>query len=173
MSWMPTLLYTPFTLVFGILLVLGTAVFSWLAVKRSGFTRGMILLETLRMLLVSMVAVTLNQPELTKEFQPEQNPVLLVLWDESGSMQTQDITADNSADAQTRAKWIEPLLEEAIWEPFEEKVEVVVEPFSSDLKDRKKASDLNSALAKAMEKHRNLRGIVMFSDGSDLSLIHI
>ena len=167
MSWMPTLIYTPFTLVFGILLVLGTAVFSWLAVKRSGFTRGMILLETLRMLLVSMVAFTLNQPELTKEFQPEQNPVLLVLWDESGSMQTQDITADNSADAQTRAKWIEPLLEEAIWEPFEEKVEVVVEPFSSDLKDRKKASDLNSALAKAMEKHRNLRGIVMFSDGSD------
>lgn len=167
MSWIPTLLYTPFTLVFGILLILGTAVFSWLAVKRTGFTRGMIVLETLRMLLVSLVAVTLNQPELTKLFQPEQNPVLLVLWDESGSMETQDVTDGNSTDAQTRAKWIEPLLADAIWEPFEEKVEVVVEPFSSDLKEHTKASDLNSALIKAMEKHRNLRGVVMFSDGSD------
>ena len=166
MDWLPTLLYTPFTLVFGILLIIATGIFSWIAVKRSGFTRGMIVLESLRMLLVTLVAFTINQPELTKEYQPDQSPTLLVLYDESISMDTMDVLIDDSTDAQTRAKWIEPLLAEAIWDPFEEKVEVVVEPFSSDLKDSRKASDLNSALVKALEKHQNLRGIVMFSDGT-------
>ncbi len=31
------LLYTPFTITFGILLVLVTAVFSWIALQRTGF----------------------------------------------------------------------------------------------------------------------------------------
>ena len=166
MDWFPTLIYTPFTLVFGILLVLITGVFSWLAIRRSEFSRGMVFLEALRMLLVILVAFTINQPEWIEKFLPEEAPVLAVLWDESSSMETQDVVEEGSPDAKTRAEWITPMLENAIWDPFKENVDVVIEPFSSELKDRKKASDLNTALASTLEKHKNLRGVVMFTDGT-------
>lgn len=166
MDWFPTLFYTPFTLTFGILLVLITAVFSWLAVQRSDFSKGMISLETLRMLMVILVAYTINQPEWIEDFVPDEDPVLAVLWDESASMDTQDVIEDGSFDAMTRAEWIKPMLENAIWEPFNEKIDVVIEPFSSELKEPKKASDLNAALDHILEKHKNLRGVVMFTDGS-------
>ena len=134
MDWFPTLFYTPFTLTFGILLVLITAVFSWLAVQRSDFSKGMISLEMLRMLMVILVAYTINQPEWIEDFVPDEDPVLAVLWDESASMDTQDVIEDGSFDAMTRAEWIKPMLENAIWEPFNEKIDVVIEPFSSELK---------------------------------------
>jgi len=166
MNWFPTLVYTPFTLIFGILLVLITGVFSWLAVQRSGFNKRMIFLEALRIAMVALVAFTINQPEWIEEFLPEEEPVLAVLWDESGSMETQDVIEDGSADAKTRAEWVKPMLEDAIWEPFKEKGDVVIEPYSSELKDPKKASDLNTALDNVLEKHKNLRGVVMFTDGT-------
>ena len=166
MDWFPTLHYTAFTLIFGILLVLGTGVFSWLAVQRSGFSKGMILLEILRMLMVALVAFTINQPEWIEEFLPDEEPVLAVLWDESASMNTQDVLEDGSSDAKTRAEWIKPMLQNEIWAPFKEDVDVVIEPFSSDLKNRDKASDLNTALVSTLEKHKNLRGVVMFTDGT-------
>ena len=81
-------------------------------------------------------------------------------------METQDVVEEGSPDAKTRAEWITPMLENAIWDPFKENVDVVIEPFSSELKDRKKASDLNTALANTLEKHKNLRGVVMFTDGT-------
>ena len=167
------LLYTPFTVTFGILLVLVTAVFSWLALKRTGFSRGMIFLESIRMLLVTLVAVTINQPEWLQEFLPEQDPVLVVMWDQSGSMDTQDVVEDNSIDAKSRSEWVQTILGSdnpdeagAIWEPFKEKVDVVMVPFSSELRNPVKGSDLNSALNAVNEKYKNLRGVVMLSDGS-------
>lgn len=162
----PSMLGTPATIAFGIILVLATGIFSWLTLKRSGFSRGMVCLESLRMLMVILVAITLNQPEWLQQFMPEQDPVLVVMWDESQSMETQDVVTEDSVDAQTRREWVQPMLEDAIWEPFREKVEVVTVPFSSELRAAKKGSDLNSALAAVNEKHKNLRGIVMLSDGS-------
>ena len=161
-----SLLGTPFTITFGILLVLITGIFSWITLLRTNFSKWMVFLELLRMLMVGMVAFTINQPEWLQQFMPEQDPVLVVLWDESGSMETQDVIDDGSMDAKTRREWIQPMLESAIWEPFEEKVEVVIEPFSSDLKNPSKGSDLNAALDKVLEKYKNLRGVVMFTDGS-------
>ena len=126
----------------------------------------MILLEILRMLMVALVAFTINQPEWIEEFLPDEEPVLAVLWDESASMNTQDVLEDGSSDAKTRAEWIKPMLQNEIWAPFKEDVDVVIEPFSSDLKNRDKASDLNTALVSTLEKHKNLRGVVMFTDGT-------
>ncbi len=125
----------------------------------------MIALETIRMLLVILVAITINQPEWLQEFLPEEDPVLVIMHDVSVSMTTQDVTDDGATDAKTRSEWVQPILDDEMWAPFKEKIEVVVVPFSSDLRNQSKGTDLNSALASVNKKHKNLRGVVMLTDG--------
>lgn len=157
---------TSFTVVFGVLLVLITGIFSWLTLQRTNFSKGMVALEVIRMLLVTLVAITINQPEWLQRFLPEQDPVLAVLWDKSESMTTQDVFDDGSIEAQTRASWVELMIEDGIWEEAKQKFEVEIVPFSSELRNANKGTDINAALASVNKKHRNLRGVVMFSDGS-------
>lgn len=161
----PTLIPTAFTMIFGVGLVIATAVFSWIALSRTGFTRSMVVLESIRMLLVILVAVTINQPEWLKEFFPEEDPVLVVMWDQSGSMDTKDVVDGSNRNAKKRADWIQEVLVDDIWAPYEEDVEVVMVPFSSDLNNPSKGSDLNAALADVNEKYKNLRGVVLLTDG--------
>ena len=49
------------------------------------------LLELLRLALVGLVAILLNQPEWIEEFRPEEKPAIAVLWDASASMDTRDV----------------------------------------------------------------------------------
>ena len=158
---------TPFTLVFGILLVLATIFVSWLALKRSGFRRITIVNELLRLAAVVLVAITLNQPEWVQQFIPKESPVLAVLWDQSDSMRTQDMLDQNLSAVKPleRQQWVEPFLDDEMWNHFGDRIRVVKQPFSSQSSSPQKASDLNFALANAIEKHKNLRGVVMFSDG--------
>ena len=68
-----------------------TAVFCFVAWRRSGYRPSMGLLELLRLALVAFVAVLLNQPEWIEEFRPEEKPSIAVLWDASASMDTRDV----------------------------------------------------------------------------------
>ncbi len=164
-----SLLATPFSVVFGILSVIVCAILGWLAINRSGFKRSTIILESLRFFLVAMVAVALNQPEWLQRFIPKEEPVVAVLWDESASMDTEDVTVDDgspNSKAISRQVAIEQLKDTQTWLPFEERFRVEIAPFSSGLTDAKRGSDLNTALANALERHPNLRTVVMISDGS-------
>lgn len=162
-----TFYWTPTTLIIS-LLVLGVTVacclLSW---QRSGYARSMGLLEILRFVLVLMAVITLNQPEMEQEVLPDEQPTVVVLYDTSESMQTQDVLdPDQSARAPlTRAQATEKVIDAKIWEPLKEQMEVIFEPFSSDLTNADQASDLNAALQKAYEQHTNLQGIVLVSDG--------
>ena len=153
------------TLIFGILLVVAAAVLCIWAWKRSGFARSTGLLEALRFVLVVCIAVTLNQPEWRETYLPEERPTVSVLWDESRSMETKDVVPGGGGNAQTRAATVEPLLDEARWAALQEKVEVVFESFSSDEDLPREATDLNRGLEAALERHTNLRGLVLLSDG--------
>ena len=55
------------------------------------------LLELLRLALVALVAILLNQPEWIEEFRPEEKPAIAVLWDASPSMDTRDVVASRAA----------------------------------------------------------------------------
>ena len=188
-EWFPIPQWTTISFVVGVVLVLATAAFSWITVVRSGFSRSMIFLESLRVLLVALVAYTLNQPEIIQTYLPEERPSLVVLWDESNSMNTQDMTDEESADSLTRLQWIEQILGDDVWDPYSDKVNVVIKSFSSDLGltnssteskteiDQKsaaeaqseysrRATDINSPLNQILEDIDNLRGVVLLSDGS-------
>ena len=86
-------LWTPWSLGLSILLILITAGLCFVAWRRSGYSRSMGLLELLRLALVAIAAVLLNQPEWIEEYRPEEKPSVAVLWDASPSMETRDVVA--------------------------------------------------------------------------------
>lgn len=165
---------TPFSVVFSILLIVGCAVLSWIALRRTNFKRSHLALESLRMLLAVLVALAICQPEWLQKFMPQQDPVVAVLWDESQSMTTEDVMREIDGQAESavsRSASIESLVDPAFWSPFSDpanpdRLDVAIEPFSSLLTTPTQGSDLNAALATSLEKHANLRAVVLISDGS-------
>ena len=124
-------------------------------------------LECLRFLLICAALITLNQPEMRTESRPDEQPTLVVLHDTSDSMQTLDVvsTDDVSAKAISRKDAAAPAVNPDVWTPVKDRMEVVIQPFSSKLANAEKGTDLNEALQYAAESHVNLRGIVLLSDG--------
>ena len=159
--------FTTFSVLFGVVLIAACAVLAWVAMQRNGFKRWHVALESLRVLLAVMVAIAICQPEWLQKFLPEEEPVVAVLWDESASMQTEDVVVPGQeSSAISRHDSIQPLNDPARWEQFAGNLNVVIKPFSSAMSNPKQGSDLNAALAATIEKHANLRAVVMISDGS-------
>jgi len=160
-----TFLWTPWSLVGSILVVLVTAGFCFVAWQRSGFRRSIGFLEALRLALVTMVVVLFNQPEWVEEFRPEEKPAIAVLWDGSSSMETRDVlgASPGTTSAVSRREAIAPLTEPAAWSKLHERMNVVVQPFSTPQTGH--GTDIYDPLAKAPERIPNLRGIVLASDG--------
>lgn len=163
---------TPLTVAFAVVLVLVGVALAGMAMKRSGFKRMIVGLETLRVLLLALVAVAICQPEWIQSFLPDTEPVLAVLWDESDSMNTADIPVTGNAtssDMISRKASIEPLIAADFWAPAvadrARPIQVVIEPFSSELAQRTTGTDINAALQRTIEKYPNLRGVVLLSDG--------
>src|SRR5262249_22090857 len=86
-----TFLWTPWSAALSNAVVLLAAVLCWLAWRRSGYARSQGLLELLRFGIVALMALILNQPEWVEEFRPAEKPGVLVLWDNSISMDTRDV----------------------------------------------------------------------------------
>ena len=163
--------------VLGLIIVIVTGVLCWLAWHRSGYRMQTGWLELLRFVLVCLVVVTLNQPEWLKTQPPDRRSTLAVLWDQSKSMQTRDVFEgqDVSGERKSRAETIQPLMAEEVWKggsPSDNSngqeatdLNIVFEPFSSQLDPADEATDLNAGLSHVLDNHTNLRGVVLLSDG--------
>lgn len=159
---------TPLSLVFGWLLVITVGVFAFWAWKRSGYRRETGWLESLRWVIVVLVAVFLNQPEWRELRQPESKPLLSVLWDQSRSMETRDVVrggGEPGKTSQTRSETVTDLLRDEVWQPLRDRFDVVVEPFSSASDPPEDGTDVNEALERTQRQHEGLRAVVLISDG--------
>ena len=172
-------------MVLGLFIVAVTGILCWLAWHRSGYRMQTGWLELLRFVLVCLVVVTLNQPEWLKIQPPDRRSTLAVLWDQSKSMETRDVfltknattdifhkarvlgqDQDLSGERKSRAEAIQPLMSEEAWKPTEASdLNVVFEPFSSQLDPPEEATDLNAGLSHVLDNQANLRGVVLLSDG--------
>ena len=155
-------------MVLGLFIVTVAGVLCWLAWHRSGYRMQTGWLELLRFVLVCLVVVTLNQPEWLKTQPPDRRSTLAVLWDQSKSMETRDVFDDQdlSGERKSRAETIQPLMSEEVWKsPDTTDLNVVFEPFSSQLDPAEEATDLNAGLSHVLDNHANLRGVVLLSDG--------
>jgi len=162
-----TFYWTPISLLISAVTLVVAAACCLLSWQRSGYGRSMGLLELFRFGLIALAVVTLNQPEFKEEVRPDERPTVVVLHDESGSMQTRDVldpTAVTNA-AESRIAAISRFTEHDFWKPVEEKMEVVIESFSSSLAETSSGTDINDALQAASDQHSGLRAIVLLSDG--------
>lgn len=125
------------------------------------------LLECLRLSIVVLALVTLNQPELVQPFVPEARPRLVVLHDVSRSMQTRDVinSSQPAQPLQSRDAGVQPLLQPQFWQALADRMEVVFEPFAANLPVPDSGTDIHAALQSAAAQHEGLHGIVLLSDG--------
>jgi hypothetical protein len=160
-----TFLWTPWTLGVSIVVVAIAATLSFLAWRRAGGRRSFGMLELLRMTIVVLVVVLLNQPEWIEEYKPVERPTVAVLWDDSASMETRDVPSRNapSAALATRREAVAPLTDPAFFGDLGEDFAFAVQSFSSPNPDA--GTDLHAPLAEAPDRFKNLRAIVLASDG--------
>ncbi|MBI3862286.1 MAG: hypothetical protein HY290_10365 [Planctomycetia bacterium] len=160
-----TFVTTPWTIAVSFTGVVVAAGFCWAAWRRGGYRTSLGMLELLRLTIVCLWAVLFNQPEWVEEYRPDEKPSVAVLWDSSPSMETRDFlqTSTSGSQPMTRHNGITPLIDPAAWKKLEERMDVHIEPFSPPQPGR--GSDLYEPLADAPEKFRNLRGVVLISDG--------
>jgi uncharacterized membrane protein len=159
--------HTPTSVAVAVAFVLVVAGLAWMAWARSGYRTVTGWLEALRVLIAVVVAITLNQPEWREIFKPETKPALVILADVSRSMQTRDMidAANPVAEPKSRLELEKPLMDLAAWKDIAQRMDVVVEPFSSGEQPPEDGTDIAAALTQAAEKHPRLNAVVLLSDG--------
>ena len=113
-----------------------------------------------------MLAFTLFQPERVQSVTKTRTPVVAVLTDASGSMQSRDIV-NGDGTSQTRAAWLAAQAERKFWAPLETRYKVAVEAFSPPVTNAASAvlgTDLNAPLEQALAQHPDLRAVLVVTD---------
>ncbi|XZE54073.1 hypothetical protein SH139x_000020 [Planctomycetaceae bacterium SH139] len=160
-----TFAWTPTTLLIAITLWLITAAFSYLTWRRSGYRNSVLWLEILRLSAVALAGLLLNQPEWVETYQPADKPVVVIITDDSTSMQTRDVVNAQSTTPQTRAQTISPLSDDEQlrqldgWQTVDEKIEIVLNAIRGD------GTNLAQPLEELLARHPSLLGVVLASDG--------
>ena len=156
-------------LVFGAALWMASAWLGYANWLRSGRRRGALWLESLRFLLITLLAVTLLRPEFVRQIQRSEKPGVVVLYDGSGSMKTKDVVAGDQV--LSRADWVERQRQREFWKPLNAGARVVIQEFAGppSLTNRPasslEATDLNGALETVLQREKNLKAILLLSDG--------
>jgi hypothetical protein len=160
-----TFLASPWSIAVGIVVWCAVAVLSFIAWRRSGYRADIGCLELLRLVIVALATILLNQPEWVEEYRPNEKPTIVVLWDASNSMTTKDVldSKQPSSEARTREAAIEPLTKEDAWSPLRGRFNVVMQPFAKPVPGKR--SDLHAALASTFDKTAGLTAVVFASDG--------
>lgn len=151
--------FTVFVAAIALLATTTVCAWSW---RLSGFSRRVGALEAVRFVLILLAVLTLMQPEYTAQVMHQGRSVVAVLYDVSGSMETKDVSRDG--DLTTRASWLKELKSQRAWSAAAQRMDVVIEPFSSQQEDAKSATDLHAALTDVANRD-GVRAIVLASDG--------
>ena len=153
-------------LVIGIWLLAGwRSLDNW---RRSGRRRAVARLEGLRFLLVTLLAAVLLLWEyaqrLQRNFIPEL-PQIAILMDASDSMKTRDLTLTNRIIS--RAQWLDARRAAQFWLPLTNQAKVEVEDFAvpSTNAGAINGTDLNTALELTLRSFKNLKAVLVLSDG--------
>ena len=144
----------------------------WSIWQRNGRRGKVGLLELLRFAAVTLLAFTLLRPEFVRLIERTEPPQVAILSDLSGSMLTRDVVSTN--EIITRSEWLEEQTGREFWKPLETGSEVVVGAFAAppDLtstntvaQPKEIGTDLTAALGAVIEQQKNLKAVLMLTDG--------
>ena len=120
-------------------------------------------MEGLRLLVIAMLAFTLLKPEFVRVIEFQDEPEVVVLVDESGSMTTRDLALPD--EVITRASWLSNTLATNFWKPLEATGQVTVESFANTSTNAAAGTDLGQALSEVLQRQRNLKSVLLLTDG--------
>jgi hypothetical protein len=167
-----TFVWTTGSLILSVAIVAATMALAFYSWRRGGYRASLGWLELLRVSAVVLAALLFNQPEWVEEQRPDNRPTIQVLWDDSISMRTRDVSSSASSDARrvTRREAVEPLTRAATWQSLRERFDVKIGAISSSdaagsAGSAAAGSDLHTPLAATLENTKNLVGVVLASDG--------
>ncbi|MDB6027182.1 MAG: putative rane protein [Verrucomicrobiales bacterium] len=138
--------------------------------QRSGRRKVLAWLEVLRFLLITCIAITLLRPELVQQLKRSEQPQIAVLMDGSASMNTRDIAVGTNR-VTSRGEWLEQKKAAQFWKPLEKTGKVLLDNFGGgDFETNAAAkadsgTDINRALDTALQQQRNLKAVLLISDG--------
>ncbi|MFP6854748.1 MAG: vWA domain-containing protein, partial [Opitutales bacterium] len=155
--------FSPAILVAAICALVLAAVLGSLNWIRNGKSRVVGFLEILRFIAISLLVVTLLRPEREKKISRDEEPVVLALLDESGSMATPDVKEDGTV--YKRSDWVSLKTndEAPFWKPLKASAKAELRPFSSPRGEG--ATDLAAPLIDALERFPNLKAVIALTDG--------
>ena len=136
-------------------------------IRRAGAHTRVRVLEVLRLLLITLLILTLFRPEFIRHVRRSDPAEIAVLYDSSRSMETRDLVVSNYL--MSRADWLQDKLSAPLWRPLEAKVKLRKEPFSSSggggASATNHGTDINSALEKILAQQSHLKGVLLLTDG--------
>ena len=146
----------------------------WSIWNRNGRRRKVAILELLRTLAVILLTFTLLEPEFIRRIIRTEQPQISILNDYSGSMLTRDIVSTN--EIISRKKWLDDQNKSEYWKQIEEgsNVQVNINEFSAPANPsptntlarvEEIGTDLNAVLTSELEQEKNLKAVLLISDG--------
>lgn len=155
-------------LILGFALWVGSGWLCYANWQRSGRRRSTLLLESLRFLLITLLAVTLLRPEFIRMIERSEKPQVAILADASSSMKTRDIVVGDQI--LSRAAWLENQKETEPWKSLAGNANVVVQEFAeashrTNQPAAAEGTDLNRALEAVLQREQNLKAVMLLSDG--------
>jgi hypothetical protein len=153
-----------FLILAGIVIWVVAAGLSWQNAERRG-SRAAAALETLRMVIVTMLVVTLFRPEMVQTIERKDFPEIAILTDGSGSMITRDVRG--KSNVLSRADWLTDRRTNGFDAPLTAKGKVFYEVFSpSPTNSNPEAgTDIAGALESTLRRYNQLRAVLILSDG--------
>lgn len=140
----------------------GLAALQW---RRRGGGAKLAAIEGLRLLAVTLVCVALLKPEVAREIPHPEKPGVIILRDVSGSMATRDVRSPEGS-VQTRTEWMAANAIPSRWQPLAATARVAVEDFGATSRsDDNAGTDVDGALAGALNHMENLKAVLLLSDG--------
>ncbi len=150
-------------LIFTTIVISFFLILAWLRLSHKPRNMLRILAEGTHLSAVLLLTATIFEPELVLRRDLESNPELVVLYDDSGSMNTEDVlsTGENRT---SRIDAVKNWLNSGTLEKLKLKYHCSVESFNGNPL-HPEGTDLDYALQHVLKRHPKLRGILLFSDG--------
>ena len=163
---------TPLTLWLGIIALVVVAFLCFMSWRRSPHSGRTAALEALRFFIAALVVMLLWQPEWRTVINPTTKPKIVILWDDSRSMQTLDALlppefSEKNDEIVSREDWVKKALTSDLWTPLRSDGANVLttQPFASPSDEGLNGTDLNTPVSDLLENENNLRAVIILSDG--------
>ncbi|MBT5705020.1 MAG: hypothetical protein HOI66_01785 [Verrucomicrobia bacterium] len=143
---------------------------SWNNWKRQSNRPAIGFLESVRMIIVTLLIVTLLKPERVRQVERTEKPSIVVLHDGSGSMTTSDVVVSNSVVS--REAWVQDALTNQFYAPLQSGAQVEIQSFAVPPTDEidnpsgfLEGTDLSLALENVLQQFEDLKGVIVLTDG--------